>query len=165
MQSYVDGLKPGWDGHHERHLDRRDFGAHSDCNHPSWRRRLALLGSGLLDVVLGLIFLFLIFSLVVSGVNEAATRVLAWRSRHLWRALRELLEGEALSTVKDQRPALAVPQEIASSIGAASPSLDSPTGKAEPYPSLSGVSDGGPERIWPFSERNEMQRGATSPRE
>jgi hypothetical protein len=37
-----------------------------------------MLTSGLLDVVIGLIFLFLVFSLIVSGVNEA-TGALAWR--------------------------------------------------------------------------------------
>jgi hypothetical protein len=49
-----------------------------------------------------MLFVFLVFSLVVSGINEGITRVLASRSRQLWRAVRELLDGRA--GTGDQRP-------------------------------------------------------------
>jgi hypothetical protein len=52
-----------------------------------------MFGSGMVDVVVGMLFVFLVFSLVVSGINEGITRVLASRSRQLWRAVRELLDG------------------------------------------------------------------------
>lgn len=62
--------------------------------------------SGMIDVVIGVIFVFLVFSLIVSGVNEAITRLFEWRSRHLWRALRELLDGQTLKGSEDARPVL-----------------------------------------------------------
>ena len=63
-----------------------------------------MFGSGVIDLVIGVFFVFLIFSLIVSGVNEAITRALAWRSRHLWRSLRKLLDGADPTTMRDQRP-------------------------------------------------------------
>jgi hypothetical protein len=61
-----------------------------------------MLTSGALDLVLGLLFVFLVFSLVVSAVNEAITRILASRSRQLWTSLRHLLDG--VTSGGDQRP-------------------------------------------------------------
>jgi hypothetical protein len=63
-----------------------------------------VFNSGILDLVIGMVFVFLVFSLLVSGANEAIMRLLAWRSRHLWRALRELLDGQSPDLTKDQRP-------------------------------------------------------------
>jgi hypothetical protein len=63
-----------------------------------------MIGSDVVDVVIGILFIFLVFSLVVSGVNEAVTRLFAWRSRHLWRALRQLLDGERGGVASDERP-------------------------------------------------------------
>jgi hypothetical protein len=61
-----------------------------------------MVGSGVIDFVIGMLFVFLVFSLVVSGINEAITRLLASRSRQLWRSLKELLDGGAADG--DQRP-------------------------------------------------------------
>jgi hypothetical protein len=61
-----------------------------------------MFNSAMVDVVVGMLFVFLVFSLVVSGINEGITRVLAVRSRQLWSALRELLDGSYESG--DQRP-------------------------------------------------------------
>jgi hypothetical protein len=72
-------------------------------------------GSGLVDVAIGMAFLFLVFSLVVSGINEAITRALAWRSRHLWSALRELLDGGTDTSRGDERP------NLTQTVSAASP--------------------------------------------
>jgi hypothetical protein len=69
-----------------------------------------MIGSNVVDVVVGILFVFLVFSLVVSGVNEAITRLIAWRSRHLWRALRQLLDGEGEDLMADQRPSGADPE-------------------------------------------------------
>jgi hypothetical protein len=63
-----------------------------------------MISSGIVGTVIGVIFIFLVFSLVVSGVNEAITRALAWRSRHLWRALRQLMDGAGKKLAEDQRP-------------------------------------------------------------
>jgi hypothetical protein len=63
-----------------------------------------MIGSDVVDMVVGILFVFLIFSLVVSGVNEAISRLVGWRSRHLWRALRRLLDGERSELGTDQRP-------------------------------------------------------------
>jgi hypothetical protein len=54
-----------------------------------------MFGSGTVDIVIGMLFVFLVFSLVVSGINEGITRILASRSRLLWGSLRELLDGGA----------------------------------------------------------------------
>lgn len=64
-----------------------------------------MIGSNVVDVVIGVLFVFIVFSLVVSGVNEVITRIVAWRSRHFWRALRKLLDGEGNELAADQRPA------------------------------------------------------------
>ena len=60
--------------------------------------------SAILDVVVGVVFVFLVFSLIVSGIGELISKALAWRSRHLWRALRTLVDGESPSMMRDQRP-------------------------------------------------------------
>jgi hypothetical protein len=60
--------------------------------------------SAILDVVIGIVFVFLVFSLIVSGIGELISKALAWRSRHLWRALRMLVDGESPSMMRDQRP-------------------------------------------------------------
>jgi hypothetical protein len=67
------------------------------------------MGSEIVDVVVGVLFVFLVFSLIVSGVNEALTRVFAWRSRHLWLALRTLLDGEEGTLAEDPRPPKGAP--------------------------------------------------------
>jgi hypothetical protein len=60
--------------------------------------------SAILDVVIGVVFVFLVFSLIVSGIGEAISKALAWRSRHLWRALTRLIDGKSPSALRDQRP-------------------------------------------------------------
>jgi beta-lactamase superfamily II metal-dependent hydrolase len=72
---------------------------------PSTQERGSVMGaSGVLDIVIGVIFVFLVFSLVVSGVGEVINQMLALRSRHLWRSLRKLMDEGEPSAVKDQRP-------------------------------------------------------------
>ena len=68
-----------------------------------------MFGSGIVDLVIGMLFVFLVFSLLVSGVNEAIMRIVAWRSRHLWRAIRQLLDGEGTDLTADPRPKAAAP--------------------------------------------------------
>lgn len=60
--------------------------------------------SGVVDVVVGIIFIFLVFSLMVSGVNEAIARLVEWRSRHLWRAIGRMVEGGSQKLTTDLRP-------------------------------------------------------------
>jgi hypothetical protein len=52
--------------------------------------------SNLLDVVIGLAFIFLVFSLLVSAVHEAGSRALGTRSKNLWNSLHELLDASSL---------------------------------------------------------------------
>ncbi len=61
--------------------------------------------SGTLDVVIGLLFIFMVFSLVVSGIYESGARLLESRSRLLWRSLRQLLDGDTAGGF-DRRPDL-----------------------------------------------------------
>lgn len=54
-----------------------------------------------LDIVIGLITVFLVFSLVTSGVRELFAQALATRSKHLWNQLSMMLDDEPTS----ERPA------------------------------------------------------------
>ncbi|MFI6326469.1 hypothetical protein ACIBG8_53735 [Nonomuraea sp. NPDC050556] len=45
------------------------------------------------DMAIGLVMLFLLLSLLVSGVNEAAVRLLSVRSKFLWAYLRDTMDG------------------------------------------------------------------------
>jgi hypothetical protein len=76
------------------------------------RRRDGVIGSDVVDVVIGILFVFLVFSLVVSGVNEFITWLLDWRSRHLWRAIRQLLDGDDTRVAADPRPTGAQPTSL-----------------------------------------------------
>jgi hypothetical protein len=66
--------------------------------------------SGAFDVVIGLLFVFLVFSLVVSGIYEAGARLLASRSRLLWSSLRSLLDGD--TEKGDRRPLVGAPSDL-----------------------------------------------------
>lgn len=68
-------------------------------------RSVLVIDSGVLDVVIGVIFVFLVFSLIVSGVGEVINKGFALRSRHLWRTIRKLLDDEGKNLRSDQRPA------------------------------------------------------------
>jgi hypothetical protein len=48
------------------------------------------VGSTVVNIVIGTIFVFLVFSLIVSGVNEALSAVFAIRSKFLWQTLKSL---------------------------------------------------------------------------
>lgn len=48
--------------------------------------------STILDVALGVVFVFIIFSTVASGIHEFIARMLATRSKQLWRALGVMLD-------------------------------------------------------------------------
>ena len=54
-----------------------------------------MFDSALIDVVIGLIFVFFVFSLLVSGMNELARKLLNTRAKGLWASIRRMLdEGE-----------------------------------------------------------------------
>ena len=52
------------------------------------------VGSQVLEVAFGLLFIYLLFSLVCSALQELVSTVMGWRSEHLERGLRQLLHGE-----------------------------------------------------------------------
>jgi hypothetical protein len=51
-------------------------------------------GSQVLDVALGLVFVYLVFSLVCSALQELVSTILGWRAEYLERGLRQMLDGE-----------------------------------------------------------------------
>ncbi|MEV4798681.1 hypothetical protein AB0K18_01605 [Nonomuraea sp. NPDC049421] len=54
---------------------------------------MAAVLSVYVDLALGLVVAFLLLSLLVSGLNEAAVRVLSIRSKFLWAYLRDTMDG------------------------------------------------------------------------
>lgn len=56
-----------------------------------------MFGSSALDVTIGLLFIFAVFSLLTSGIQEGIAAVLARRSRNLWDSLDELFGSAAVS--------------------------------------------------------------------
>ena len=53
-----------------------------------------MLDSAILDVAIGLAYIFLLVSLLVTAATEALSGWLKWRSEHLWRGLEQLLQSE-----------------------------------------------------------------------
>ena len=56
----------------------------------------------ILDVALGLIFIYLILSLLASEIQELMTTVLQWRAEHLRRSLEIFLAGDAQNSEKPE---------------------------------------------------------------
>ncbi|MBD2662985.1 hypothetical protein B6N60_00512 [Richelia sinica FACHB-800] len=52
----------------------------------------------ILDVALGLIFIYLIFSLLASEIQELIATILQWRAQHLRKSIEILLAGDALDS-------------------------------------------------------------------
>jgi hypothetical protein len=52
------------------------------------------VGSQVLEVALGLVFIYFVFSLVCSALQELVSTILGWRAEHLERGLRQMLHGE-----------------------------------------------------------------------
>lgn len=56
-----------------------------------------MFGSSALDVTIGLLFIFAVFSLLTSGIQEGIAAVLSRRSRNLWDSLQELFGSSAVA--------------------------------------------------------------------
>jgi len=54
-----------------------------------------MFGSAILDTAIGLIFVFLLISLVVSAANELLTAFFNWRAKNLFVGIRELLQDSS----------------------------------------------------------------------
>jgi hypothetical protein len=52
-----------------------------------------MFGSAILDVAIGLVFVYLLVSLVVSAVNEIIASKMRWRAKDLWRGVQAMLES------------------------------------------------------------------------
>src|SRR5690349_475089 len=52
-----------------------------------------MFNSAILDVAIGLSFIFLLFSLLVTAICELFAGVMKWRAEHLWRGLEQLLQS------------------------------------------------------------------------
>lgn len=62
-----------------------------------------MLDSVVIDVVIALTLIFLVFSLVTSGLRELIAKVMETRSKELWRSLRGLLEDPIASDMRELR--------------------------------------------------------------
>ncbi len=62
-----------------------------------------MFDSVVVDVVIALTLIFLVFSLVTSGVRELVARILETRAKELWRSMRRLLEDPISSDFRDIR--------------------------------------------------------------
>ncbi len=56
-----------------------------------------MFGSFILDVAIGMVFIYLLLSLVASGVNEILATIVQSRAANLERGLRSLLSGDSIS--------------------------------------------------------------------
>jgi len=65
-----------------------------------------VFGSTILDVVIGLAFVFFVFSLLVSGINEGVRKILNTRSKVLWASIRRLLDETDDSARRSYDPRL-----------------------------------------------------------
>lgn len=61
-----------------------------------------MFGSVVLDVAIGLIFVYLLVSLMVTSVTELTSGLLKWRSQNLWKGVRNLLDSGAARTWVDK---------------------------------------------------------------
>src|SRR5258706_85200 len=57
-----------------------------------------MISSQWLDIAIGVAFAWFLFALTVTAINEGLSRILATRSKQLWKALRQMLDGEELPT-------------------------------------------------------------------
>lgn len=62
-----------------------------------------MFGSVVIDVVIALTLIFLVFSLVTSGLRELVARVFETRSKELWRSMRSLLDDPIASDLREIR--------------------------------------------------------------
>jgi hypothetical protein len=53
-----------------------------------------VIGSGVLDVAIGVAFVYLLLSLICSAVTEGIARIFAMRSSNLKEGIRNLLDGQ-----------------------------------------------------------------------
>src|ERR1700758_3120977 len=55
-----------------------------------------MFGSFILDVAVGMVFIYLLLSLVASGINEILASIVQSRAANLVRGLRSLLSGDSI---------------------------------------------------------------------
>src|SRR6185295_3878990 len=63
-----------------------------------------MLGSDVLEVAIGLVFVYLLLSLIVTAVTELLAGWRRWRSTHLFKGLRNLLGNEKLVALLYKHP-------------------------------------------------------------
>ncbi len=63
-----------------------------------------MLNSAVIDVAIGLAFIFLLVSLLVTAASEAAAGWLKWRSTHLWEGIEQLLQSPEARTLLYNHP-------------------------------------------------------------
>ncbi|HEX9644981.1 MAG TPA: hypothetical protein VGC11_13400 [Acidimicrobiia bacterium] len=63
--------------------------------------------STIIDVIVGLAFVFFIFSLLVSGINELVRKMLNTRAKALWKSIGQILDGET-TAFQSTKPGVAL---------------------------------------------------------
>src|SRR5690242_6627085 len=76
-----------------------------------------MFNSGILDVAIGLIFVYLLLSLIASAANEMIERWLKYRATDLERGIRELLEDPPGTKTEPAQPAPAQSPNNSASTG------------------------------------------------
>ena len=56
-----------------------------------------MFGSAILDTAIGLIFVFLVVSLIVSAANELLAALFKWRANNLFLGIRQLLQDPSVT--------------------------------------------------------------------
>jgi len=97
-----------------------------------------VFGSTVIDLVIAMALIFLVFSLITSGLRELIAKVLETRAKELWRTLRRLLDDPLAGDLRELR-ALAKELDAASredgqSLGSLIDAADSLLRSPEPLP-------------------------------
>lgn len=100
------------------------------------------MNAAIFEVAIGLVLIFLVFSLVVSGVYEAVAKVLAWRAKSLWAAIHVLVgtaatpaEAKLGQRLKDAAPI----GDVRPRVGAVPHAAGSVTAKLYAHPLVGGL--------------------------
>lgn len=83
-----------------------------------------MLDSALIDVVVALIFIFFVFSLLVSGMNELVRKALNTRAKGLWAAVRRMLDEGDLDYRNEWTPFMAKSPQRMAGTGIAPPQTE-----------------------------------------
>jgi hypothetical protein len=67
-------------------------------------RGITVFASSIIDVVIGLAFVFFVCSLAVSGINELVRKLLNTRAKVLWTSISSMLEPSETAVQSERTP-------------------------------------------------------------